>query len=56
VAASILTAAYHILRNGVPYRDLGPDHFDQIGKAKLIRRLVNKLDELGCKVEIKEAA
>ena len=56
VAASILTAAYHILRDGVPNRDLGPDHFDQIGKAKLIRRLVNKLDELGCKVEIKEAA
>jgi len=26
VAASILTAAYHMLRDGTFYRDLGPDH------------------------------
>jgi transposase len=24
VAASMLTAAYHMLKNGMPYRDLGP--------------------------------
>ena len=27
VAASILTAAYHMLRDGAFYQDLGPDHF-----------------------------
>ena len=29
VAASMLTAAYYMLRDGVEYRDLGPDHFDR---------------------------
>jgi hypothetical protein len=28
VAHSILVAAWHILRDGVRYRELGPDHFD----------------------------
>jgi transposase len=27
VAASMLTAAYHMLKNGMPYHDLGPEHF-----------------------------
>ncbi len=27
VAASMLTAAYHMLKNGLQYRDLGADHF-----------------------------
>lgn len=29
VAASMVTAAYYILRDGVEYRDLGPSHFDR---------------------------
>ena len=29
VAASILTAAYHMLKDGTQYRDLGPDHFNR---------------------------
>jgi hypothetical protein len=34
VAASILTAAYHMLRDGVEYRDLGADHFTRRDKVK----------------------
>jgi transposase len=30
VAHSLLVAAYHILRDAVPYADLGPDHFDRL--------------------------
>ena len=33
VAASILTAAYHMLKNGTLYQDLGPNHFDQRAKG-----------------------
>ena len=33
VAASMLTAAYHMLRDGTDYRDLGADHFDRRDKA-----------------------
>lgn len=56
VAASILTAAYYILRDDIPYQDLGPDHFDRINKGKAAARLVRKLNHLGYQVEIKEAA
>jgi transposase len=56
VAASMLTAAYYMLRDGVEYRDLGPFHFDRRDKTKTIRRLVRKLNDLGCKVDIHHAA
>jgi transposase len=56
VAASILTAAYHMLRNGVAYRELGSGYFDKRDSTKTITRLVRRLRDLGCDVEIKTAA
>jgi len=56
VAASMLTAAYYMLRDGVDYRDLGPHHFEHREKTKTINRLVRRLTDLGCEVEIKHAA
>jgi transposase len=56
VAASMLTAAFHMLRDGVEYRDLGPDHLDRHDKTKTINRLVKRLRDLGCQVQIPEAA
>lgn len=56
VASSILTAAYHMLREGVPYRDLGPQHFDRNDKTRTIKRLVRRLQELGCQVQMPEVA
>lgn len=50
VAASILTAAYFMLRGGTPYRDLGGDHFTRLDKGKTIKGLVRKLEALGCEV------
>ena len=47
VAASILTAAYHMLKNGVPYRDLGPQHFDSRNKQAQAKRLLARLRSLG---------
>jgi len=47
VAASILTAAYHMLKNGVPYRDLGPQHFDSRNKQAQAKRLLTRLRSLG---------
>jgi transposase len=54
VAASILTSAYFVLRDKVPYRELGPDYFDKMSSAKTIERLVQRLNNLGVDVEIKE--
>jgi transposase len=55
VAASMLTSAYHMLKYGVEYRDLGPHHFDrdkQIQAARLLRRL----KALGVDVTVRPAA
>lgn len=47
VAASMLTAAYVMLRDGVAYRDLGPTHLDQRHRDNAIQRLLRRLGELG---------
>lgn len=56
VAASILTAAYHMLRDGVPYRDLGPDHFDRRDKSKLAPRLARRIQHLRYTVQLNLSA
>lgn len=56
VAASMLTSAYHILRTGQPYRDLGPQHFDRRDRTKMARRLVRRLMDLGLRVHVEEVA
>jgi len=56
VAASILTAIYHMLKNHVPYHDLGPDFFDRRDTQRVANRLVHRLEELGFKVDLKAAA
>jgi len=52
VAASMLTAAYFMLRDGVEYQDLGPDHFDRRDRTRVIHRLLRRLSDLGCQVTL----
>ena len=52
VAASMLTAMYHMLRDGTEYSDLGADHFDTHDRTKTIRRLLKRLHDLGCDVPL----
>ncbi|MFZ1430479.1 MAG: IS110 family transposase [Geminicoccaceae bacterium] len=52
VAAAILTSAYWMLRRGVAYTDLGPDHFDRVDRTRLAARLARKLGELGFDVAL----
>jgi transposase len=56
VAASILTAVYHMLRNATPYHDPGPDGFQARDRAKLATSLTRRLRTLGYHVDIKAAA
>ena len=56
VAASILTAAYHMLKDGTLYQDLGASHFDNRDKGKQALRLVNRLQSLGFTVKITSKA
>jgi transposase len=56
VAASMLTAAYHMLLNQVPYQDLGGNYFDQRDRSGVVRRLKRRIESLGYKVVIQSAA
>ena len=56
VAASLLTAAYHILKSGVVYKDLGPTFLEHRDKKIVTANLLKRLSALGVQVEIKNAA
>ena len=56
VVASILTAIYHMLKDGTMYKDLGRDHFDRRSTEQQKNRLVKRLTDLGYAVEIKPLA
>jgi transposase len=56
VAASMLTAIYHMLKDGTEHQDLGADHFDRRSSAVKANRLVAQLTKLGFKVELQPLA
>ena len=56
IAAAMLTAIYHMLKDGTDYHDLGHDHFERRAKHAQTRRLVARLQHLGYAVEIKPLA
>lgn len=56
LAHTILVIIYHILSKGTTYRELGADYFDKLDKQGLKRRLVHRLEGLGYKVTLEEAA
>jgi transposase len=56
VAASMLTDAYYLLRDGVEFHDLGDQYFAQQDKTRLTTRLLQRLRDLGVEVEVKNAA
>lgn len=51
VAASTLTAAWHMLRNGVEYADLGADYFTRHDTQSTVKRLQKRLTDLGYPVQ-----
>jgi transposase len=52
VGHSILVAAFHMLRDGASYHDLGPDWFGRLRPQQHARRLVHQLQALGYTVTI----
>lgn len=52
VAASLLTAIYHILKDGVEHHDLGAGHFQRLSTAAQAQRLVGQLTRLGYEVQL----
>lgn len=56
VAHKILIAAYHMLANGVDYKDLGATHLDRISATSTKNGLVKRLERLGYHVTLQQAA
>lgn len=52
VAASMLTAAYHMLCHGTLYQDLGATHFEKYAKGKQLQKIINRLKNLGYNAQI----
>jgi len=44
-----------MMARGTEYKELGPDYFDRRKKDALKRRLVQRLEKLGCQVQLKQA-
>ena len=52
VAHSLLTIIYYVLRDGVPYTELGAAYFDHLESGKLAQYHVRRLAELGYEVTL----
>ena len=55
VGRSILEIAYHVLRDGVAYEELGANYYDERQKESIARKAVQRLKRLGYKVTIEAA-
>ena len=56
VAASLLTAIYHMLKNGTRHHDLGADYFDRRSPEAKAKRLLAQLSRLGFEVTLQPLA
>ena len=52
VAHTLLVIIYHMLRDHLPYADLGPEYFDRLDKARVERHHVRRLEQLGYTVSL----
>lgn len=56
VGHSILVALHQMLSTGAMYEDLGATWFDERDRRTIVRRSVQRLEGLGCKVTLETAA
>jgi transposase len=56
VGHSLLLIAYHLLKDGGVYQDLGANYFDHRDQQKVEQRLVSRLERLGYSVSLEPAA
>ncbi len=52
VAHSMLIAIYHILKDGVVFKDLGAEYYNQFNKERKINAYIKKLKALGWEVPV----
>jgi transposase len=52
VAHSMLTAIYHMLRDNVPFKDLGSNFYTKFNTEAKTKYYIKKLQELGVSVPV----
>jgi transposase len=55
VGRRILEIAYHVLRDGVAYEDLGVNYYDERQKDAVVRNAIKRLERLGYSVTVEAA-
>lgn len=56
VGHTMLVIAYHILRDGTAYQDLGANYFDERKETRVVARLQRRLERLGYAVSLSKQA
>jgi transposase len=56
VAHTILVGIYYMVKRDVEWQDLGPDYFDRRNREAIVRRMLKRLEALGCRVTVEDAA
>jgi hypothetical protein len=56
VARTILQAAWHILKEGVNYQELGGNYFERLQTQATAQHLVQRLERLGYTVAVQAKA
>jgi transposase len=54
VGRTILQMAYHMIRRGEAYQEMGSDYFDQLDKVRTAKRLIKRLEAMGFIVDVTE--
>ena len=54
IGHKILVIAYHILKDGVTYKELGESYLDNRNKTRVLRHHVNRIKNLGYEVSLAE--
>ena len=52
VAHSMLTAIYHMLKDGVVFKDPGADYYNQFNRERKINACLRKLEKPGYRTEV----
>lgn len=56
IAHKILVSAYHILKDKVPFQELGPGYLDSVNRRRTTKSLVRRLEQLGHTVTLAATA
>ena len=55
VAHSLLIAIYYIIRDRVPFHDLGEDYYNRFNTESKIKMYIRKLEDLGVSINVEAA-